>query len=84
MPTAEAMKCACGTQMDETENGLFVCDNCDFPQRQEYRSMERRKTPEDIRFDMYWLRKIKKELPGKAKQESNDDSEEPTGDEDNE
>lgn len=54
------MKCACGLNMQDNGRGAMYCDNCDSVQPQEAVGMARRKTQQDIRFDMYWLREEEK------------------------
>jgi hypothetical protein len=44
--------------MRESDRGAYYCPNCDQVQPQEAMLMERRKTKEDIRFQMYWLREF--------------------------
>lgn len=54
MPTAEAVMCQCGAQMQPTlGNGLY-CENCDQTQPQERFGMDRRTTLQDVRYNMYW------------------------------
>lgn len=79
MPTAEAVKCACGLQMEDNGLGAFLCENCDTTQPQETLSLSRRKTKQDIRFDMYWLRVINTEYEDNTKSDSKEDSEENDG-----
>lgn len=69
--------------MEDNGNGAFLCENCDSPQPQEAAGMERRKTPQDIRFDMYWLRVIKNEYTDNTKTSSKDEPDETTGGTDN-
>jgi len=57
---AERMKCRCGLPMLVNAGGARYCENCDGVQDQEG-VFARRKTKEDIRFDMYWLRVMKTE-----------------------
>lgn len=60
----ERTKCHCGTGMLLTASGKGqVCPNCDVLQMQESFSLARRKTAEDIRFNMYWLRVFDEEYP---------------------
>lgn len=63
--------------MEDNGLGAFMCDNCDTPQPQERLGMERRKTKEDIAFDMHWLRVINSEYSDNR--ESKDDSDETDG-----
>ena len=56
MTATDAVTCACGSNMNDNGWGVFYCENCDYPQPQQYMAMERRKTKEDIRFEMFWVR----------------------------
>jgi len=54
--TGELIKCRCGTRMIPNAFGAMICENCDQCQPQESFGIERRKTKQDIRYDMHWLR----------------------------
>lgn len=58
MPVDELVMCRCNSPMQTTVGGAKYCENCDSSQPQEYMGFARRKTREDIRFDMYWLKQI--------------------------
>lgn len=59
--TAESPRCKCGMNMMRSVGGALFCANCDQVQPQEPHRIKRRKTPNDIRFDMAWLMIIKEE-----------------------
>jgi hypothetical protein len=59
--TDERVKCRCGLTMLVSTRGARYCENCDTVQPHEPYGYERRKTREDIRFDMSWLQTINRE-----------------------
>ena len=63
----EKQKCRCGMSMFTTDGGARLCENCDVVQSQEPFGIARRKTPQDIRFEMSWLRTINKEYKDNTK-----------------
>lgn len=65
--TAERTKCRCGLSMMTTAGGGKYCTNCDETQPQEAWGMERRKTQQDVRFEMYWLRTEEREYTDNRK-----------------
>lgn len=65
--TEERTRCRCGLPMTLTQGGAKVCENCDTVQSQEPFGIARRKTPQDIRFEMSWLRTINKEYKDNTK-----------------
>lgn len=74
MPDAEErVKCRCGLPMTATQGGGRLCENCDTVQSQEPFRIARRKTPQDIRFEMSWLRTITKEYKDNTKKKKKPD-----------
>ena len=65
--TEERTKCRCGLPRSTTTGGARFCPNCDTVQSQEPFGIARRKTPQDIRFEMSWLRTINKEYKDNTK-----------------
>ena len=65
MPVQERVKCRCGMAMMPTtgDGEGYVCPNCDHVQPQEAIGFERRKTAQDIRYEMFWLRVMTNEYP---------------------
>jgi hypothetical protein len=74
MPTHQAMMCPCGTQMEDNGLGAFLCSNCDTVQPMQYLGYTRRKTTQDIRYEMHWVQVIDSEYKDNTKPESNEDS----------
>jgi hypothetical protein len=67
MPEETRTKCRCGLPMQPTQGGGRRCENCDTVQSQEPFGIARRKTAQDIRFEMSWLRTINKEYKDNTK-----------------
>lgn len=59
--TDEQVKCRCGLGMTVLSGGARFCQNCDTVQPQEAFGYSRRKTTQDVRFEMSWLRTISEE-----------------------
>ena len=59
--------------MSQTQGGGWFCENCDVVQPQEPFRLARRKTAQDIRFEMSWLRTINKEYKDNTKKKKNPD-----------
>lgn len=57
MTVAEASRCRCGTRMRlllSPRGDYHACGNCDTLQVREVVGLQRIKTKEDVRFDLYW------------------------------
>lgn len=81
--TKEKPKCRCGLRMTELRmSGIYACGNCDQLQPQEMSpfNMKRRKTVQDVRFDMSWLQEINRTYTT-SPEESEDTSSEDNNDE---
>ena len=59
MTGTKEKSCACGLPMLDNGRGAYFCDNCDQVQPQES-EFGRRKTTQDIRYQMYWVREEEK------------------------
>ena len=59
--TAEQVKCQCGLAMKLTRGGGLICPNCDTVSVLENMGIPRRRTVQDVRFDLYWLAQMNKE-----------------------
>jgi hypothetical protein len=55
--------CRCGRAYVTTLGGALYCENCDSPQVRELLGMQRMRTREDIRYDLYWLSVMGQEYP---------------------
>ena len=57
-------KCRCGIDR-KNKSGAWFCPNCDAPQPQEkgVNHQPRKRTPQDIRFDVYWTQEMREYPP---------------------
>jgi len=58
--TRDRPKCRCGQRLVDL-NGVALCANCDQLQQVEVFGRLRRRTAEDIRFELSWAAQIEKE-----------------------
>lgn len=54
-------KCMCGIERKD-KNSVWFCPNCDACQPQEWGEQPnpRKRTPQDIRFDVFWTQEMKR------------------------
>lgn len=57
----ERIKCHCGLTMLTAPGGARFCENCDRVQIKESIGLQRARTPEDVRFDLYWMNQMNKD-----------------------
>lgn len=60
METIDKTMCVCGLPMLSTKGGGLYCENCDQSQTRELMGFGRVRTAHDVRFDLWWARRIGK------------------------